>query len=295
MSRRALCILAFLASQALTTQHSHAADAVKPPFDDDELSKQDRIYRSRGEQRPDGYVIDRSLLSYAYTLSAEFDRSLAALGPNDRWLDIGAGRGQAVLDYVAGRYDAMNADKGTGQEAKAQAVAMSIEDRRTPVWEEAAARLGPERIRYLSGRRLSEYPLKELGQFQLISDVIGGFSYTTTLSMFIERVLSLLEVNGNFYTVLQDVHAEDGSNKPYYEGSGFLTEIARDDGSELKVCPWLKSITCVEVTCELKSKWQPPIEVYRIHKTCSDVKVPALSTIFYQAGTPPERRFRLVD
>ena len=131
--------------------------------------------------------------------------------------------------------------------------------------------------------------MKELGQFQLISDVIGGFSYTTTLSMFIERVLSLLEVNGNFYTVLQDVHAEDGSNKPYYEGSGFLTEIARADGSELKVCPWLKSITCVEVTCELKSKWQPPIEVYRIHKTCSDVKVPALSTIFYQAGTPPKR------
>jgi hypothetical protein len=89
------------------------------------------------------------------------------------------------------------------------------------------------------------------------------------------------------------VHAEDGRNKPHYEGEPFLTEITNAAGSKVKACSWLKAITCVEVTCEFKAKWVPPIEVYHIRKVCNKIAVPALEPVHYKAGTPPERGFQL--
>jgi hypothetical protein len=292
MKKSEICIVALLVVQSLWLKASLAGEAASPQFNE-ERSKQEQIYKSRGQDRPEGYVIDRSLLSYTDTLPPQFGRSLATLGPTDRWLDIGAGMGQAILDYFTPGYDRENFDGQEWPRRKAQAVAMSIEDRRTPLWQQTATTLEANQIRYLSDKRLREYSPEELGRFQVITDVIGGFSYTENLSLFMEKVLGLLELNGSYYTVLQDVHSEAGTNKPYYAGAPFLTQITNTDGSELKVCSWLKSITCVEVTCELKMRWKPPIEAYSIRKICDDVKVPALWPTHFVAGTPPERGFHL--
>ncbi len=242
---------------------------------------------------PDGYTVDRSLANYTDALCAGFDDALARLGPNDRWLDIGAGKGQAILDYYAPEYDGASPEGGARRGKKAKAVAMSIEDRRTPDWQRTAARLEENQMRYLFNRRLREYSAAELGRFKVITDVIGGFSYSVDLSLFMENALALLELNGSFYTVLQDVHSEEGTNQPYYAKAPFLTEIAKADGSEVKVCAWLKSIACVQVTCEFKKGWKPPVEAFHVRKVCNDTRVPALTSVHYEAGTPPERRFRL--
>jgi hypothetical protein len=124
---------------------------------------------------------------------------------------------------------------------------------------------------------------------------MGGFSYAQNLSLFMEKTLGFLQPNGVFYTVLQDVRTENGTNKPYYPDARFLTEIVNADGSEVRMCSWLKSISCVEVTCEAKPDWSPPLEVYRIRKVCSDVAVPTLAPVHFEAGTPPERRFLLSE
>ena len=292
MKKNSIRIIALLILHALCPGASSAADPAAPALAN-EFSKQESIYQSRGENRPEGYVVDRSLLSYIHTLSGGFDSSLARLGPSDRWLDIGAGRGQAILDYFRLRYDRMHGDGVERPDRKAKAVAISIEDRRTSAWGTTAASLRADQIQYLSGKRLREYSLEELGKFQVITDVIGGFSYSSNIAEFMEKVMGLLALNSSFYTLLQDVHAEDGTNKPYYEGAPFLTEIAGADGSEVRVCSWLKSITCVEVACELKSDWVPPVETYRVRKVCDDVKVPALESTRFAAGTPPERGFKL--
>ena len=284
-------IVALLVLQTLWSGTSHSESPANPKFTE-EMSKQESIYRSEGEQVPEGYTVDRSLSNYSEALCSAFDRTLARLSPQDRWLDIGAGKGQAILDYYTPDYDQTHPEGRERRGRKAQVVAISIEDRRTPAWQQSAASLGANQIQYLFNRRLREYSLEELGQFQLITDVIGGFSYASNLSLFVEKVLGFLELNGSFYTVLQDVHSEDGTNQPYYEKSPFLTEIASADGSEVKVCSWLKSITCVEVTCEFKTGWKPPIEAFRIRKVCNDVTVPALVPIHFEAGTPPERRFQ---
>jgi hypothetical protein len=272
---------------------AHAAESGAPELKQ-QISRQEAIYRSAGEKEVDGYTVDRGLATYAQGLPSEFDGTLAKLGAKDRWLDVGAGKAHAILDYFSETYDASHPAARLPR-AKAQAVAISIEDGRTPRWQQTAAKLSPDQIQYLMSKRLREYSSEEIGKFQVITDMIGGMSYTENLSLFMEKVLGFLDVNGTFYGILQDVQWEDGTNKPYYKGSPFLTEIKNPDGSELKVCSWLKSIGCAEVTCESRPKWQPPVEAFRVRKVCDNVAVPPLSLLHYEAGTPPERRFQVVS
>lgn len=290
LKNAAIRLLALLALQTLWLETSHSQVPGGAPFSD-EISKQESIYRGTGPQVVEGYTTDRSLKDYAGLLPSGFDRALANLGPDDRWLDIGAGKGEAILDYFTLDPDPIDPGGRERGGRKAQAVAMSIEDGRTSRWHEIAARLGADKVDYLYNRRLREYSLDELGRFRVISDVVGGFSYTSNLSLFMEKVLGFLELSGSFFTLLQDVRAEGGWNRPHYAGSPFLTEIARADGSEVRICTWLKSIRCVEVTCEFKTGFIPHVEAYRVRKVCNDVAVPALASVHYQAGTPPERRF----
>lgn len=280
----ALRLAALLALSCLMPAVAPAQAPANTGFDI-EVSRQESIYHGRGKQRPDGYVIDRALDAYAHALAPGFAQSLNRLGSQDRWLDIGAGRGLAILDYYSDAQDGAPA-------TKASAVAMSIEDRRNEQWQMTEARLPPGKLRYIHDRRLREYSPAELGRFQLITDVIGGFSYTEDLSLFMETVLGLLTVNGQFYTVLQDVRQEQGGNKPHYPGSPFLTEI-RENGSDIGACAWLKRISCVEVSCHAKADWVPPIESYRVHKVCEAVNVPKLQRGHFTSGTPPERSFTL--
>jgi hypothetical protein len=264
-------------------------EPAQPPINE-EIAKQEKIYRSRGTDVPSGYVTNRGLSDYVELLPSGFCDVLDRLGSSERWLDIGAGDGQAILDYYAPRDDAAPAEKCARPGSKARAVAMSIEDRRTDNWQQQAASLGDDRIRYLSGKRLRQYSGEELGKFQIITDVYGGFSYTEDLSQFLEQVLSLLEIGGGFYTMLQSVHLENGTDKPstYYQ-----TELVDAAGRDVKVCSWLKKTTCVQVVCESKSEWDQPTELINIRKVCSDVSVPRMKLLKYEAGNPPGRRFQL--
>src|SRR6185295_9075199 len=98
---------------------------------------------------------------YAELLPSGFCDALGKLGSSDRWLDVGAGTAQAILDYHASKDDDPAAKKCAGPGAKASAVAMSIEDRRTDEWRKLEASFGDERIRYLAGKGLSQYSLEE--------------------------------------------------------------------------------------------------------------------------------------
>lgn len=289
----AMLVLALPASLALWLGAAHAQAA--SPKIDEQLLIQDSIYHSQGRNRPPGYTIDRSLLAYMDVLHPAFASSLANLGPDDRWLDIGAGQGRAMLDYYVPERDMSQAEEREWQARRARSVAISIEDRRTYRWHQAAKSLEPGKLDYLAGKRLREYAPDELGKFQLITDVGGGFTYTSHLSQFMQKALGMLAPNGRFFAVLQNVHCEEETSKPDYTGSPFLTEIEKIDGSKMKVCAWLKSITCVKVQCQRKKEWDPPIEVYNVQKVCDDIRVPPLVAVHYLANTPPERRFQLVD
>jgi len=287
-----IAVVAFLVWQVVWPVPSRAEDTAGVELAE-EYARQEDIYRRQGREIPRGYVLDRSLETYTYFLPDEFDRALADLGPADRWLDIGDGHGRAVLDYYTPGYDKTHRAGRKRRGKKAKSVALSIEDRRTPQWHKAAAALEADKVQYLHGRRLREYSPEELGRFQLITDVMGGFTYTTDLSRFMQGVMAFLELNGSFFTVLQDVEQEPGTNKPFYDGYPFATEIENPGGPKATICSWLKSIACAEVHCESKEVWGPPLEVYHVRKVCNDISVPALVPVNFLAGTPPQRGFRL--
>jgi hypothetical protein len=275
---------------ALAAPPATAAEA--PPPIDIELSRQQSINHSKGPARPEGYVIDRGLSAYVLALMPGFEQAVERLGPQDRWLDVGAGRGQAMIDYHLPQAEGTAPRKP--QRRRANTVAMSIEDRREQLWHDTALLQESGQMRYVYGRNLRAYSTEEIGgPFQLVSDVIGGFSYTEELSGFVEKVLSLMTVDGVFYTVLQDVRSEEGDNKPFYPNEPFLTRILDEKGAETSVCAWLRRIQCAEVLCAPKSGWRPPLQTYRIRKTCEAVSVPRLERLRYVAGTPPERVFRM--
>ena len=254
-----------------------------------EMVKQQGIYRSRGKDVPGGYVTDRALENYEELLPSGFSEALRKLGSTDRWLDIGAGSGQAILDYYSPQYDFLP-DGRVRTGGKAQAVAISIEDRRSAQWWQQSAAVGSDRIRYLHGKRLRQYTRDELGKFQVITDVYGGFSYTDELSLFVEKVLSLLDIGGSFFTMIQSVHLSDGKDRPT---TWYLTELIDPAGRDVKVCTWLKSVNCVRVTCETRPDWEAPTELIQVKKVCDDVSVPPLRRLHFEAGNPPERHFQL--
>ena len=256
---------------------------------DEELVKQEKIFQRRGADVPQGYITNRGLSDYAELLPSGFCDALGKLGSTDRWLDIGAGAGQAILDYYAPKDDKPSGNNCMKTIGKARAVALSIEDRRTAAWQQRATTLGDDHIRYLSGKSLRHYSVEELGKFRIITDVFGGFTYTADLSRFVDKVLSLLEVGGGFYTLVPGVHLEVGDKL----GTWYLTELEDAAGRPEKVCSWLKKSACVQVTCESKRDWKRPTELIKVEKLCSDVSVPRMKLLEFVAGYPPDRRFQL--
>lgn len=275
---------AVLASLLLLPLCAARAQATPAALPADEFAKQENIYRSRGNSVPEGYITSRTLSGYAKLLPAQFDAALKRLGPEGRWLDIGAGQGLAILEYYASYAGGQRAG------SRARVIALSIEDRRTEQWRQRVASLGPNQIEYRFGKRLRDYTVDELGKFQVITDVYGGFSYTDQLSPFVEKVLALLEVEGAFFTLLQSVRLEDGKDDPT---TWYLTELVDTAGRDVKVCSWLKSISCVKVSCDSMSTWEAPTELIHIRKVCQEIAVPRLDPLVYEAGTPPGRKFRL--
>ena len=284
-----LAVLIVIGVQALGLEVGWPQEAA-PLRTDEEFAKQEEIYRSQGAEVPSGYVTNRGLSDYLDLLPSGFCDALGSLGSSDRWLDIGAGSGQAILDYYALEDVAAPGKKCAGAGGKVRAVAMSIEDRRTDKWQQHAARVGDDRIRYLTGKRLRHYSPEEVGKFRIITDVYGGFSYTEDLSVFLQTVLSLLEIDGVFHTIVQNVHLEASKDNP---DTGYQTELVDAGGRGVKVCSWLKKTTCVKVVCESKSDWESPSELINVRKVCSNVSVPRMKLLQYQAGNPPGRRFQL--
>jgi SAM-dependent methyltransferase len=290
-SKTAAMRLAFLIVIVVQTLCPGAGWPQEPaePRLDEEIGKQEKIFHRRGADVPRGYITNRGLSDYAELLPTGFCDALGRLGSSDRWLDIGAGAGQAILDYYAPEGDAPSDEKCARPGGEARAVAISIEDRRTDKWRQQVARLGDDRIRYLTGKSLRHYSVEELGKFQIITDVFGGFTYTADLSRFVDKVLNLLEVGGVFYTLVPGVHLEGGDKL----GTWYLTELEDSTGRPEKVCSWLKKTACVQVSCESKSDWKRPTELIKVEKVCRNVSVPRMKLLEFVAGYPPDRRFQL--
>src|SRR5262245_66515904 len=76
--------------QAFGAGAGRSQESAQPRIDE-EIAKQEKIYRSRGADVPRGYVTGRTLSDYLELLPSGFCNALGTLGSSHRWLDIGAG------------------------------------------------------------------------------------------------------------------------------------------------------------------------------------------------------------
>src|SRR5262245_58392846 len=90
-----LVVVIVIVVQSLGLEAAWTQELPHPRLDE-ELIKQQKIYRKRG---PGSYTTNRGLSDYAEVLPTGFCDALGSLGNSDRWLDIGAGEGRAILDY----------------------------------------------------------------------------------------------------------------------------------------------------------------------------------------------------
>jgi hypothetical protein len=121
-----LAVVIVIVVQALGLGAVWPQELAEPRLDE-EIAKQEKIFQRRGADVPSGYITNRGLSDYRELLPTGFCDALGKLGSSDRWLDIGAGDGQAILDYYAPADDAAPAETCARPGGKARAVAMSIE------------------------------------------------------------------------------------------------------------------------------------------------------------------------
>src|ERR1051325_7560747 len=146
--RTPLIILILILIQRVALVAASAEERAPSQFDQESV-KQEKIYGSRGDEVPSGYVTGRGLADYAELLPAGFCDTLGRLRSSDRWLDIGAGEAQAILDYYAPEDDKAPAGSCARPRGQVGAVALSIEDRRTDKWQQQAGSLGAAHTRYV--------------------------------------------------------------------------------------------------------------------------------------------------
>lgn len=136
-----------------------------------------QINKTKTHLKYNWFVTARGLQEYISQF--KFKDFLFQLTPHHRWLDSGAGRALAQKEYL---------NQAT---APAQTTAVSY---KKPwfVWSK-------KNLNYMSDRFIEDISDQELGQFDLITDFFGPYSYTDNPVAIINKYLRLLNTNGRIY------------------------------------------------------------------------------------------------
>jgi SAM-dependent methyltransferase len=246
---------------------AQTADVASPDLSTEIKKNEATILRS-------DYIHSRTLSrqeSYDDLLDSAFEGAIYRNGRNakDRWLDLGAGEGMALMDYLYTVTGFMSV------------VGITIEsDPRYDAFRAQTVKDYGERFVFYKDKKFEDesYSVQTLGQFAVITDVYGAFSYSDKLSLVMQKIGDLLTEKGEFFSV-----AEDRKYK-----------IVDPSGHEYKIEDWLNAITCM--------RWIPPSPprkdamsrpAYTIHmvKFCSEVKVPPLKLLDFRDDSPPWRTY----
>ncbi|MFC1853612.1 hypothetical protein ACFL27_25795 [candidate division CSSED10-310 bacterium] len=216
--------------------------------------------------RQNSYTIDRNLLDYKLILGPEFIEFLTSLGLEHHWIDSGAGRARAMIDYVQ--------DDFFSPQARVTAL-----DSNTPephYLAELEKKFSSPGFRYLSGQRIENRHLDEVGCADLITDVYGPLQYSSTMDQVLERYATLLKPEGEIWTV-QPV----------------ITFIYDRQNKEIRFQDWLKYVQGLTVHSVL-SPHSGARELVLLRNEESIV-IPKLALQSIYSGSPPLRKFTLLD
>lgn len=134
--------------------------------------------------RKNKFVTNRDLVDYGHTLPAGFRESLERLTHDQHWIDLGAGKAQAQIDYL-------KSFRNSSQAAFTTAVAYKL-DR----WFNPPTFNGKLEIREGAFEDQATATWKKA---DLITDLFGVISYTRDMTTSLQKTFDLLKLHGELY------------------------------------------------------------------------------------------------
>lgn len=154
----------------------------------EEVFRNPRVEMENKYLKENKFNTTRGLDDYKKHFGPYFEAVLENLNfAKDRWLDAGAGNALAQREVQIARYAEI---KGT------PLVAVGVEKpKEAPI-------VLPGFI-YKSGRYIEDIPNSELGKFDLITDLVGAFSYAEHIEAVLRKYFELLTDEGDIYITRQ--------------------------------------------------------------------------------------------
>ena len=201
------------------------------------------------------FITNRDLTEYMHQLHPHFVGALRKLGPENHWIDLGAGKAIAQTQYLKTFDHIQKAPFAT-------AVAFKI-DRWLPLPSfkgKLQVREGAFEAQDTSTWRKAD----------VITDVMGVLSYTRDLSTSLQKVVDLLNVNGELYI----------------EFAPWVTSV-QDAGTQHKFLGFLERIDGLQVTGNFG--------IVKVVKKREHIQIPRMELVLYREDYPPYRAFKVID
>jgi SAM-dependent methyltransferase len=237
---------------------------------DPSVKSQFEILQSLDNQSLQVLKINKSLSKNNFTTSrnlTDYDSVfklrplLAKMTAKQRWLDSGAGRAIAQLEYLSlfKKYEF----------SSPQLVALAYKK----PWFVTSKKIN---FKYLSGRKLEDYTTTELGKFDLITDFFGPFSYTENAIQVLNVYLDILNVGGTLKIYFTSPHnvVYNKNNEIVSLETWLIQNLNKNSISD-----------AFEVTFEKGT-------LTVIRKKEQVFKLPALELNYFYADLPPIRKYK---
>lgn len=209
------------------------------------------------------FTIDRDLLAYQRLLGPVFMEYLSDLGPEQHWVDSGAGEALAIRDYLS----------AAEPSEKARVTAVSVIRPPGPALAEIEGRFPPPQFRYLAGKPIEERAAADIGGTDLITDVYGPLQYARQIDAVMGTYGRLLKPGGRLFAVLPAIT--------------FLEK----DGTQAGLTDWLGSVR--GFTAHQIPDPRSHLREVILERNEDAVEVPPLRLLRAVEGTPPMREFAL--
>ena len=212
-----------------------------------------------------------SQINYESELLESLVPRLEKLTPEDQWVDMGAGEGRALLDYLQ--------DAHFPKKAKIAAVSFKKPE---SVLEKDIQAIDPN-FHYFEGL-VENLEISQVGKAKLITDVYGPLHYTDDLSTVLQKYVDVLEPGGEILTPGFRQVGQDGKTNSIHFAVGGTASYTY----------WLKEIPGLKVI-EIPITGDARNTALIIKKVSPEVKIPKLKLYHLYPGSPPWRIFEEVS
>jgi hypothetical protein len=199
-------------------------------------------------------VTNRDLFDYRNDLHPDFSKTLDRLGSENHWIDMGAGKVKAQIEFMK------SLPKSSG---RPYVTAVSYKINRWFGVPKFSGKLETHEGAF------ETQPTHEWKKADLITDVMGVFSYTMDLTTTLQKTFDLLKVNGEFYI----------------STSSYGTQFKLPGGKIMMLEEYLATIPGLKV----EGKWGR----IKIVKEREGIVVPPMRLVRIKDEAPPLRLFEI--